>query len=471
VSAYDIVIIGGGPGGYVAALRAAQRGAKVALVERDRLGGTCLNRGCIPTKAMVRDAEVYREATSGIYGVDAEGGWRVNYARLLTRRRAVVEGLVQGVARLLATQRVAVFAGEGRIARAGLVEVRGAGGVTSLEGRTIIIASGSVPAHVPIPGVELPGVVTSDGLLALERLPQSLVVIGASVVGMEFACILAALGTRVTVLGRKTFLREAEPQLAKRLRAMLAARGMTIAVGLEFREITRGEDGLLRVAYEQQGKVQAATGEVVLLSTGRVPYTEGLGLEALGVAMNGRAIAVDAHLQTSIPGLYAIGDCLGGQMLAHVASYQGEVAVENILGGSCEVDYRVVPSCIFTMPEIAGVGITEAEAKEQGLAVKVSRFPFNVSGRAVAMGEEEGQIRMICAKGADGRGGAVLGVHIMGPHASDLVAEAALAMRLGATAEDIARTIHAHPTLPEALMEAAMGQGVGAIHYEQRQGG
>ncbi len=466
---YDIVIIGGGPGGYVAAIRAAQLGAKVALVEKDRLGGTCLNRGCIPTKAMVRDAELYRDATSGVYGLDVEGAFRVNFARLMQRKREVVASLVQGVEHLMTSHRIQVIKGQGRIVRPGLVAATDESAVHQLATRAIIIATGSTPADVPIPGHDLPGVMNSDQLLELDHLPSSLVVIGGSVVGVEFACIFQALGSRVSILGRRTFLKEAEPQLAKRMRSMLAQRGMNVQIGLEFREIVRADEGLLRVSYEQRGQVAFAEGEVVLLSTGRTPYTAGLGLQELGVIMNGPAIAVNEYLETNIAGIYAIGDCIGGYMLAHVASYEGELAVDNILGHERRAaDYRVTPNCIFTIPEIAGVGINETEAKEAGLDFKVSRFPFNVNGRAAAMGETEGQVRMICAKDAEGRGGRVLGVHIMGPHASDLIAEAALAMRLGATARDIAHTIHAHPTVPEALMEAAMGQLDGAIHFEQR---
>jgi dihydrolipoamide dehydrogenase len=464
---YDLTIIGGGPGGYVAAIRAAQLGARVALVEKDRLGGTCLNRGCIPSKSMVHDAELFRAATLGAFCLDAETPFRVNFARLRQRKQAVVDALVEGVEHLLASKRVAVYRGQGRIVRPGLVTVQTAAGQEEILSRAIIIATGSVPAQVPIPGTDLPGVVTSDGLLEVTVLPQSLVVVGASVVGVEFACVFQALGSSVAILGRQTFLKEAEQQLAKRMRPLLAQRGMAIVIGLEFQEIVRTPEGLLEVRYVRNGKPGSAAGELVLLSTGRWPFTAGLGLDDLGVAMQGRAVVVDEHLQTSVPGIYAIGDCIGGHMLAHVASYEGEVAVENALGHPRVADYRVVPNCIFTIPEIAGVGLTEAEAKEAGLDYKVSRFPFSVNGRALAMGEPEGQVRMICERRADGRGGRLLGVHIMGPHASDLIAEAALALRLGATAEDIANTIHAHPTVPEALMEVAMAQLDGAIHYEQ----
>jgi len=463
---YDLVIIGGGPGGYVAAIRAAQRGARVALVEKDRLGGTCLNKGCIPTKAMVRDAEVYREVASGTYCVEADAPFRANFARLMARKEQVVNTLVAGVEHLMKVHRIRVVHGMGRLVGPRTVAVEAPEGLLTLQGRAIIFATGSKPAEVPILGTDLPGVVTSDGLLRLERQPKSLVVVGGSAVGVEFACIFHAIGTQVTILGRRTFLRDAEPQLAKRFRGMLAREGVSINIGLEFESITRGEDGLLHVNYIQRGQRLHAAGEVILLATGRQPQTAGLGLEEVGVRLNGAAIAVNEYLETSVPGIYAIGDCIGGYMLAHVASYEGEVAVENILGQRRPADYRVVPNCIFTIPEMATVGLTEEQAKEAGIPYKVSRFPFSVNGRAVAMGEVEGQIRMICEQAGDGRGGHVLGVHIMGPRASDLIAEAALAMRLGATAEDIARTIHAHPTVPEALMEAAMAQTEGAIHYE-----
>jgi len=465
---YDIVIIGGGPGGYVGAIRAAQLGARVALVEKDRLGGTCLNRGCIPSKAMVHDAEVYRKATSGAYCVDAEGGFRVNYTRLVQRRRRVVDEVVEGVVRLMGLYGIEVIAGRGRIVRPGLVEVRGEGSAEEIAARALVIATGSVPARVSVPGADLPGVMTSDELFEMETLPESMVIVGASVLGMEFACIYQALGTRVSVLDSEFFLKDAEQQLATRLRVLLSRRGISITIGLELLDVVRTDDGMLRANYRRKGKLAHAEGEVVLVAAGRWPHSGGLGLERLGVEKKGRSIVVDQYFRTNVPGIYAIGDCIGGHMLAHVASYEGEVAVENILGKERAADYRVVPNCFFTMPEIADVGLTEAQAREAGLKFKVSRFPFGASGRAMAAGESEGQVRMICREEHDGRGGEVLGVHIMGAHASDLIAEAAVAMRMGAAAEDIAHTIHQHPTMSEALREAAAGQLDGAIHYRHR---
>lgn len=357
--------------------------------------------------------------------------------------------------------------------RPGLVQVTGPGSdgaqsTREVAARAIIIASGSVPAPAPIPGTDLPGVLTSDEILEIEAVPRRLVIIGASVVGTEFACLFQALGSQVILLERLVMLRECEQQLVRRLRALMTRRGIQIKVSVEPEVIECPPEGALCVPYADGAAHERAAGDVVLQATGRWPYTAGLGLEDLGLAMNGRAIKVDEHLQTSIPGIYAIGDCIGGLMLAHVASYEGEVAVENILGRPRSVDYRVVPNCVFAAPELADVGMTEADAKEAGVPHVVSRFPFNANGRALTLGDAEGQVRMICEDEGQGRGGKVLGVHILGPNAGDQIAEAALAMHLGATAQDIADTIHAHPTLPEAFREAALGQRDGAIHFEQR---
>jgi len=464
---YDVTVIGGGPGGYVAAIRAAQLGARVALVEKERLGGTCLNRGCIPTKAMVRDAELYRDVVSGKFGLVVDNP-RVDYARLVARRRDVVENVVGGVERLMQTNGVHVHRGFGRIASRDRVVVTGNDGERELATRSIVIATGSAPCRTPIPGNDLPCVITSDELLAMEEQPRRLVVIGAGAVGVEFACIFRALGSEVTLLERDSFLRMSEQQLARRLRMEMGRQGIDVTIGVDFREIARGENGTLQVRYERSGTPAVAEGDYVLLATGRAPCIEGLGLEEVGVRLQGPGVVVDEYLETSVPGIYAIGDVLAGYMLAHVASREGTVAVENILTGAKRpMDYRVVPDTVFSIPEISGVGLTEAEAKSQGLRYQVSRFPLSANGRAQALGEPEGQVRMICELDDDGVAGRVLGVHILGAGAGDLIAEAAMAMRMGATAKDIAETIHQHPTVAEAVMEAAMAQRDGAIHYDK----
>jgi dihydrolipoamide dehydrogenase len=470
---YDIAVIGGGPGGYVAAIRAAQLGARVALVEKERIGGMCLNWGCIPTKALAHQAELYTEIRRAAdFGIDVGGPVSVNLARMMARKAEVVETLVSGVEALVRAYRIDLYPGVGTILQPGRVRVTPGPhhpGVepAEVEARNLIVATGSLPSPVPIPGHDLPGVVNARGLLGITTQPRALVVAGASVVGVEFASIFAALGTQVTLLGRRTFLKDAEEQLARRYRALLARQGVRIEIGLQFQQIVATGEGRLRVEYERNGRPMAAEGDLVLSSAGHTPFTSELGLENVGLATNRGAVVVDEYMQTSVPGIYAIGDVTGIYMLAHVASHQGIVAVHNALGRREAMDYRAVPNCIFTMPEIAGVGLTERQAREAGIDFVASRFPFNLNGRALGMGATEGQVRLICAREGDGRGGRVLGVHIMGPRASDLIAEAGLAMRIGLAAADIAGTIHAHPTLPEALMEAAMEMGEGAIHFRK----
>lgn len=473
---YDVIVIGGGPGGYVAAIRAAQLGARVCVVEKERIGGTCLNRGCIPTKLLVRSAEGYLQAKAAAeLGVEINGSVRINFQRVMQRKHQMVGTLGRSVVNLIKSHRIDICEGVGTILKPGLVHVepsmtdRNDGAeAQDLQSNSIIIATGSVPARLPVPGADLPGVLTSRELLEIDHLPKSMVIIGGSTVGIELASIFNAMGTQVRVLDAQYFLMNAEEQLAKRFRDILRRQGVETSIGLTVTEIVPTDPGALRVAYEQGGNEAHAEGEVVLVSIGRWPVTEGVGLEKLGIAMRGRAIAVNEYLETSVSGIYAVGDCTGGSMLAHVASYDGEVAAENALGHHRSADYTVIPSCIFTMPEIADVGLTERQCREQEIDYIVSRFPFNANARALSIGESDGQIRLICEKRADGKGGRILGMHIMGPHASDLIAQGALAIRMGATAEDIANTIHAHPTLSEVVMEAAKGQLDGAIHFRKR---
>ncbi len=487
---YDLVVIGGGPGGYVAAIRAAQLGAKVALVEKDRIGGTCLNRGCIPTKALARSVEVLHLVEEApAFGVIVEEP-AFDFARIMARKDEIVARLVGGVEGLLQAHEVEVLSGTATIPKPGLVLVKpvngnqlptlrlGSGqasnpsatpstrlraGFQHLTSKTIIIATGSVPASPPIAGLDAPGVLTSDDILELEEVPDSLAVIGGGVIGLEFASIFHALGTRVTVLEMlPTLLPTVDGELSRRYKSYLQQGGVEVHLQARVEEIRPKGDRLAVTVADSGEEIEA---EKVLVATGRVPYTEGLGLEELGVKRERAAIVVDEHLTTSVPGIYAIGDVTGGVMLAHLASRQGEVAVENILGDPAAMDYRAVPNCVFTLPEIAGVGLTEEEAKVAGLDYQVSRFPFSASGRALTMGETAGLVKLVCER----ESGKVLGMHIMGPQASDLIAEGTLAIQMGATARDIAGTIHAHPTLPEAIMEAAKAAAFGeAIHYRKR---
>ncbi len=454
----DIVIIGGGPGGYVAAIHAAHLGASVAVVEKDRLGGNCLNRGCIPTKALVKSVEALLEARkANEFGIQV-GNINVNFPKIMARKTNVVNKLASGVKQLMKAGNISVYKGIGRILSPQLVKVND----EEIATRKIIIATGSEPAPLPIPGSDLPGVLTTDDILELEELPESLVVIGGSYVGVEFAGIFNGLGTKVTIVEKlPTLLESIDEEISRRLAEILLGQGIEIRVGATVKAIKKEGTVLKVVGNTPEGEQQLA-GQVVLMATGRQPYTAGLGLPQLGMKVDGRAIVVNERLETNIDGVYAVGDVLGKSMLAHVASYEGEIAVENALGRSRQADYRAVPSCIFTYPEIASVGITEKEAKDSGIPYKVSKFPFLACGRAVTMNETTGMVKMVC----NAENGRVLGMHIMGPHASDLIAEGALAIQLGATASDIAHTIHAHPTLSEAVHETAMGQLEGSIHLQ-----
>ena len=455
----DIVVIGGGPGGYVAAIHAVHMGANVALLEKDKLGGTCLNRGCIPTKALVRSAEVVLDARrASDFGIAIEN-IMINFPKIMERKRKVVNQLVSGVEQLMKANKVSVHRGIGRILSPHLVKVND----EEIATKKIVIATGAESTLLPIPGLELPGMLTTDDILELEELPESLVVIGGSYTGAEFACIFNALGTKVTIVKRRPLrLEPVDEEVGRRFAQTLPRQGIDVRIGAAVKAI-RKEGESLKVVWDTPEGEQGVAGQVVLMATGRKPHTEGLGLAELGIRMDGPAIMVNEYLETNIRDVYAIGDVLGKNMLAHVASYEGEVAVENALGRSRQADYHAVPSCVFVQPEIACVGITEAAAKDLGISYRVSKFPFLACGRAVAMGETTGIVKMIC----DAENGRVLGIHIMGPHASDLIAEGALAMQMGATAKDIAHTMHAHPTVPEALQEVAMGQLEGAIHFQR----
>ncbi len=455
----DIVIIGGGPGGYVAAIHAAHLGANVGLVEKDKLGGTCLNRGCIPTKALVRSVEVLLEARKADkFGIDIDNV-SINFLKIMAHKDNVTNQLVSGVEQLLKANKISVYQGIGCILSPHQVKVND----EEITTGKLIIATGSESIILPVPGTNLPGVLTTDDILELKELPESLVIIGGSHVGVEFASIFNTLGTKVTIVKRRPLLLEpVDEEIGRRFAQTLPRQGITVVIGVALKAIKQEGKGL-KVIWDTPEGEQGVAAQMVLMATGRQPYTEGLGLTELGVKMDRRSILVNEHLETNITDVYAIGDVLGKNMLAHVASYEGEVAVENALGRSRRADYRAVPSCVFTQPEIASVGITEAEARNSGIPHKVSKFPFRACGRAIGMDETAGMIKLIC----DADNGKVLGMHIMGLRADDLIAEGVLAIQLGATAEDMAHTIHAHPTLPEAVLEVAMGQLAGSIHFQK----
>jgi len=456
---FDVVVIGGGPGGYVAALRAAQLGAKTAIVEKDRMGGTCLVRGCIPTKALLQSSELYTLAKGGQpFGLVADNiGF--DWPAAQKRKASVVDQLVKGVEGLLKAGGVTSYRGAARLAGKGVVDVGG----DQVQAKDIVIATGSAIARIPMPGAEL--TIDSDQILELREVPKRLAVIGGGVVGMEFAAMFAALGSKVTVLEMlPQVLAMVDADLVNVYTKHLAGLGGEVHTDTRVGKVVKGNGGL-QVQFSSGGEGGAVEADQVLLAVGRVPYTDGLDAEKAGVKLDRRRVVVDQHLHTDADGVWAIGDVIGGIMLAHVASYEGVCAVENIAGHSQRVpDYHAAPNCVYTDPEIAHVGLGEKEAKEKGVAVKVGRFPFAASGRALTLGQTEGFAKVL----SDPESGRLLGAHIIGPRATDLIAEATLAVQNGLTLEQIDLTIHAHPTLPESLMEAALAAQGRAIHIANR---
>jgi len=456
---YKIAVIGGGPGGYVAAIRAAQMGAKVVVVEQDALGGTCLNRGCIPTKALLAGAALVKGIQNASqFGVEVKE-YRVDYPRLASRKDKIVAQLRQGIEFLFKKNKVDYIKGRGYIKAPGKVEVTTPEGkVETIEAENIIVATGSEPALIPALGYNGTTVVTSNEALAWTEVPEELLVIGGGVIGCEFATLFSTMGSKVTIVElMPTILPMIDSEIARRFSTVLKKSGVEIKTGVKIQSVE-----------DKGGKVQATlengeviTADKVLISIGRSLNTKNIGLEECGVQLGSRGeILIDQHMRTNVPGIYAIGDVTNKMQLAHVASAQGLAAVATILGEPTEVNYDAVPSCIFTMPEIATVGLTQEQAEARGYKVKVGKFPFQALGKAHCIGETEGMVKIV----ADAETDRVLGVFIMGPHATDLIAEGGLAVAQGLTAKQIAHTIHAHPTLAEAMMEAAEAVHGRCIH-------
>ncbi|SHE47745.1 dihydrolipoamide dehydrogenase [Desulforamulus putei DSM 12395] len=456
---YKVVIIGGGPGGYVAAIRAAQMGARVALVEKDEVGGTCLNWGCIPTKALVAGAEIlHRIRRAEEFGIRV-GEVSIDYARLVERKDAVVNKLVSGVHYLLKKNKVEFIRGTAKLAGPGKVVVSLQDGSTAeLAAENIILATGTRPALIDAFGYDGDRVITSNEALSLKEIPGAMLIIGGGVVGCEFACIFAEMGCRVTIAeAMPSILPLIERDASRQMQTLLKRKGINIKTKVKIEKVEKSGDKV--TAILEGGETIEA--DKILISIGRVMNTSGLGLEEAGVRLGQRGeVLVDEHLATGVPGIYAIGDITGKIQLAHVASAQALVAVDNIMGQPRQMNYDVVPNCIFTMPEVAGVGLTTQQCEEKGIKPRVGKFPFMASGKAAAMGETDGFVKILADPATD----KVLGVHIVGPHATDLIAEAALAMELGATVEQMTQVIHAHPTLAESILEAAEAVHGRAIH-------
>ncbi|HMK33543.1 MAG TPA: dihydrolipoyl dehydrogenase [Desulfomonilaceae bacterium] len=451
-----MAVIGGGPGGYVAALRGSQLGLNVLLVEKERVGGVCLNRGCIPTKALLSDVEGIhwsrRAAREGIILQEPE----ISLAAMMKRKQTVVDKLVDNLEKLLAAAKVDVLRAAARIAAPETVSLDT--GETCHAG-SIVIATGSTAWAPPISGIGLPGVLNTRQALELERIPESVVIIGGGVIGQEFASLFAGLGSKVTVLEvLDRILNEVDKDIAKRYATLVSAR-MRTETGIRVDSITTDGEKL-KVHYEKRAQEKSVEADVVLLATGRRPYFDGLGLEELGIEIQSRAVLVDRRLRTSMSGVYAIGDVIGGKMLAHVASYHGEMVAENIAGHGRDVGDEPVPACIFTTPQIAWVGPTEEQAQESGLPYRTSMFSLSANGKALALGESRGWVKLM----EDSTTGRLIAAHLLGPQVSELVSELALAIQKGLSAADIAGTIHPHPTLSESVREAALGFLGGPVH-------
>ncbi len=456
-----VLVIGGGPGGYVAAIRAAQLGAKVTLAERAEIGGTCLNRGCMPTKALLHSSEVYELATNsvdiGIIGRDVAVDW----PRVQATRQSVSDKLTGGVRALMRANKVTVVEGEAKFTGPKTVEVGG----KTLNPDKIIIAVGSKPVMPPIPGLkECPACIDSTACLKLDHIPERLVVIGGGVIGVELGSVYRRFGSKVSVLElQDRILPQMDGELAELAAAQLVAEGMDLRTGAKVTRVDTTTNGAA-VHAEIGGKDTVFEAEKVLVCVGRSPNLEGLGLDKAGIAVEGGFIKVDKRLETSVPGVFAVGDCSGRLMLAHAAMAMGEAAAENAMGGEAGFNEDMSPACAYVGPEIAGVGYTEERAKELGIEYIVGRFPTSANGRSLVSGCTGGLIKVL----AGPKFGEILGVHILAPSATELIEEAALAIRLEATLDELTDTIHCHPTVAEALREAALAAQKRAIHIPNK---
>ncbi|MGE5202666.1 MAG: dihydrolipoyl dehydrogenase [Acidobacteriota bacterium] len=463
---YDVVVIGGGPGGYVAAIRAAQLGMKAACVEmRGSLGGTCLNVGCIPSKALLQSSEKFAEAKHALaaHGVTV-GSVGLDLKTMLARKDKVVGENVRGIEFLFKKNKVAWIKGAGRIAAPGAVEVALDGGKTeTLAAKAIVIATGS--DVVRLPGIEIDEtrIVSSTGALTLKEVPKRFVVIGAGYIGLELGSVWGRLGAEVTVV---EFLDRITPgmdaEVARHLQRILQRQGFAFKLGTKVVGAKAGANSVTLALEPAQGDArEELAADAVLVAVGRRPYTDGLGLEVVGVALDEKKrVRVDGQFRTSVPGIYAIGDVIAGPMLAHKAEDEGMAVAEILAGQKPHIDYDAIPAVIYTQPEVASVGKTEEDLNAAGVAYAVGKFPFTANGRARCNGDTEGFVKIL----ADAKSDRVLGVHIIGAAAGTMIAEAALAMEYGASSEDIARTCHAHPTLPEAVKEAALAVAKRPIH-------
>ncbi len=465
---YDLIVIGTGPGGYVCAIKAAQLGLKTAVVEkRETLGGTCLNIGCIPSKALLHATDMFAEASHSLpeLGVDV-GKPKLDLGKMMAHKDTTVKSNVEGIAFLMKKNKIDVYHGTGKILGEGKVEVASDKGETQqLETSNVVIATGSDVAGIP--GVEVDFdekvIVSSTGALELSKVPKHMIVVGGGVIGLELGSVWARLGAKVTVVEfLDKILGQMDGDVSKQFQRILAKQGLTFKLGSKVTGVTKSGTGA-DVTFEpvKGGEAQTLSADIVLVATGRKPYTEGLGLEAAGVVTDGHGrVHIDEHFRTNVPGIYAIGDVVAGPMLAHKAEDEGVAVAEILAGQAGHVNYDVIPGVVYTQPEVASVGKTEEELKADGVEYKVGKFPFSANGRARAMLQSNGFVKVL----ADKRTDKLLGAHIVGFGAGEMIHEAAVLMEFGGSAEDLARTCHAHPTMSEAVKEAALGAFQKTIH-------
>ena len=468
MSSYDVVVIGAGPGGYVCAIKAAQLGLKTAIVEkRTTFGGTCVNVGCIPSKALLHASEMLLEAQHSFadLGIDV-GTPKFDLKKMLAHKERTVEQNTKGLDFLMKKNKIDTFRGTGKVLAAGKVAINGEDGKEqTVETKNIVIATGSDVAGIP--GVEVAFdekvVVSSTGALELAKVPAHLVVVGGGVIGLELGSVWARLGAKVTVVEYlDTILGGMDSEVAKQFQRMLEKQGMTFRLGAKVTAVAKAKKGAT-VTFEpaKGGEAETLEADVVLVSTGRKPFTEGLGLKEAGVELDERGrVKTDNHLRTNVAGIYAIGDVVVGPMLAHKAEDEGVAVAEIIAGQAGHVNYDVIPSVVYTSPEVASVGKTEDELKKAGIDYKAGKFPFSANGRARAALHTDGFVKVLADKATD----RVLGVHILGHGAGEMIHEAAVLMEFGGSSEDLARTCHAHPTMSEAVKEAALATFAKPIH-------